>query len=373
LYENVRRPPRITKAEEAKRLDGRSPLTEDEQAAVTDVCFAMCKLDLHTGELRLSAEFQKQYQTDSASVIALPGQPVGLPCVQPETAEAFAAMLDDIRGEKPSGAARIGLLGRNSAYYVPTRIRWQKIADDAGADTEAIMIVEPVRPCAYGLSQAGKDELSCLRAKVAIQSDYFHRMERYQEQIRRYRHDRKNDLFSLSALINSGDLEGARKYMESISKDLSLRSPIVNTGNLAIDSLISEKLQNAIDSGIKVDQMVGLSVGPKVEIRDLCAAVGCCLDNAIEACIKAKGTYPEPSIMFRLIEKRGVITLHMVNTSITPPQPANFPLETSKDDKLNHGFGLKTISIVVEKYNGYLELTPEEGSFTTKFTLLSDA
>ena len=334
--------------------------------------YELCVLSIASGTLSMSRGFTERYQTDRDPNRTgwLQGR---IPyCVQPETVDAYKAMLDDIRGEKDQGNAVIGLRAKGSQDYVAVRIKWKKTYNNQGEAIDAVGVVEPLHASSNKLSRSEREELERLRSNEEIQARYIQNLMKYQEQLRRYRHDRKNNIIAVSALIDNGDLEGAKRYINEISIGLINKSSIINTGNAAIDALLSEKIQEAGENGIRVDHMVGLSMGLKIEMRDLCLAVGCALDNAIEACRKAKETHDDPSIILRLIEKQGVITFYMENTSATPAQPGKLLLRTSKEDQLEHGFGLKNIATVVRKYNGYFDVMPEEGKFTTKFTLFPE-
>ena len=44
-------------------------------------------------------------------------------------------------------------------------------------------------------------------------------------------------------------------------------------------------------------------------------------------------------------------------------------METSKKDKINHGFGMKSISGIVQKYNGRIENSSDNNIFKTEINL----
>ena len=45
---------------------------------------------------------------------------------------------------------------------------------------------------------------------------------------------------------------------------------------------------------------------------------------------------------------------------------------TTKTDKTNHGYGLKSVKETVEKYDGTIEINPEDNIFTVTVVLYVD-
>jgi two-component system sensor histidine kinase AgrC len=216
------------------------------------------------------------------------------------------------------------------------------------------------------------NELKELRKLVKTQTGYLEKSEAYLKELRRYRHDQKNNLIAVSGLLESGDIEGAKKYVGSFVEILNRKTAIINTGNPSIDMVITSKIAKAQEFNIKVQHIIGLPQDVQINRKDLCLAVGSCFDNAIEACIKARQKHRHPVISLQLIEKHGVIIFKMTNTSVTPV-PENFSgISTTKEDTKNHGFGLKNVREIVATHNGYLEVIPEERQFTINFTLQGD-
>jgi sensor histidine kinase regulating citrate/malate metabolism len=213
------------------------------------------------------------------------------------------------------------------------------------------------------------EEIEGLRMQIEQQKVYIERAEEYQSELRRYRHDRKNNLISLFGILENGDVEGARAYIRDIVGILNQHSSIINTGNPAIDALITEKLAEAEKAGIKVEQIVGLPRDLGINRKDLCLSVGCCMDNAIEACMRARAAGLKPYIRFQLVEVKGIIILKMENATPDADADGLEQLSTSKKDKINHGFGLQNIRSVVDKYHGFMDAAIHDHVFSLDFTL----
>jgi sensor histidine kinase regulating citrate/malate metabolism len=82
---------------------------------------------------------------------------------------------------------------------------------------------------------------------------------------------------------------------------------------------------------------------------DLAILIGNTMDNAIEACMMCSPQ--NRSINFSLRTADSQIFVHVENQFNELP---NAKMETTKEDKRNHGFGLRKIDYIVQKYNGDL-------------------
>lgn len=331
--------------------------------------FSSFEVDMQTNALSFSETFFLLYKCSERTVVKSIDEGYDSELIQPESRKAYVSMCRAMKSAVPEGTAKLGLLCRDGSRYIPVKIKWKTVFDGHGKPVRIVGIVEPAHPASSASSHHADADISALKAQISLLETYFKRSEEYLKELRRYRHDRKNNIISLSALINSGDIEGARKYIAAVGARLEQDTPLINTENPAIDSLLSEKIRQAMSKGIEVSHTVGLAPDIKIDMQDLCIAVGCCMDNAIEACERAAGKFPKTFISLTMIEKRGVITFRLRNTSVTEkPKNGKMP-RSSKSDSGNHGFGLKNVSSVVDKYHGYLELIPEPGVFTTNFTL----
>ena len=97
---------------------------------------------------------------------------------------------------------------------------------------------------------------------------------------------------------------------------------------------------------------------------DWCTLMGNALDNGIEACEKIK-EYKNRSICISMVSKGNTLSIKMTNTTNGNVICDGDFFQTTKENPKNHGFGLKNMKSVVDKYNGVLELNHENNVFTT--------
>lgn len=69
---------------------------------------------------------------------------------------------------------------------------------------------------------------------------------------RRLTHEFTNHMSALSALLNQGDMEGARAYIAGVSKAVAAGTTIMDTHNPLLDSILSKKYEEAAHKGVTV-------------------------------------------------------------------------------------------------------------------------
>ena len=327
------------------------------------------EVDRETHTLTLSRELRKLYKCRKE---CMDGIVADVPdscrkcgyCFSRESIGTYCAMYDDFYSGKTEGSAVIEVRKRFNDDFIPVNITWKSVADDKGHPVKALGIVEPV----FNFKSEEQKTADELNVKLSLQDICFRRSEEYLKALRKYRHDRKNYIIALTAFLKEGRVDDALAFLGRMDDEFRQSVPLVSTGNPSIDAIVSDKLGTAIELGVRVTQTVGLSPDLQFDIMDLCLAVGCCLDNALEAVEKVIAAGGKPSIEFKLIERKNVIVMKMINSCLPSDDEAP-DCETTKPDRINHGFGLQNIRRIVEKYGGYLTLTSNNNRFTTAFTL----
>jgi sensor histidine kinase regulating citrate/malate metabolism len=97
---------------------------------------------------------------------------------------------------------------------------------------------------------------------------------------------------------------------------------------------------------------------------DLYTLFGNALDNAIEANRKldAAGRFIE----LQIYKKKGLVMVQIANPFCGTLAMEGALPRTTKEDKNRHGFGVKSIREIIEKYDGVMEITTEQQVFVLK-------
>ncbi|WP_258421028.1 ATP-binding protein [Loigolactobacillus coryniformis] len=105
-----------------------------------------------------------------------------------------------------------------------------------------------------------------------------------------------------------------------------------------------------------------------IETMDLCSLLGNALDNAIESSLKIADT-EKRLINLRIAQKANFILFSLENYVEAPPSFEGGLPKTTKSDQQQHGYGLKSIDYIANKYNGSLTVGVKDNWFSIKVLL----
>lgn len=160
--------------------------------------------------------------------------------------------------------------------------------------------------------------------------------------------------------------EEHEQFFREIEQAVGIYDHIARTGNSAIDVLLSEKLLFCNVNGIEVSYMVDETVLAGLEISDIYSLFGNALDNAIQSVMQAK---PEQRIISMSVKRQGNCGQIVIsNYCETPPAMAD-GLPVSSGNPAYHGFGMRSIRYIVEKYKGSLLIDVSDQMFTLSIIL----
>lgn len=186
-------------------------------------------------------------------------------------------------------------------------------------------------------------------------------MQQTSEELQAFRHDINNQFIAIMELIHNGRLEDVRKQVASLSDTMKTTTLYSTTGNTVVDSIINYKLQNAANDHIEVVTELAIPQEINVEIADIITVLGNLLDNALQA---MRSVSEGRRLFLKMQYSCERLILQVANPYRNEVAYENGEIVTSKADKHSHGFGLKNIERVVEKYDGYMEVNHKNFVFT---------
>jgi sensor histidine kinase regulating citrate/malate metabolism len=141
---------------------------------------------------------------------------------------------------------------------------------------------------------------------------------------------------------------------------------IINSGNPVVDAILQHKLYNAKDRNIEIDFCIKLSSNINIDELELGIILGNTLDNAIEA-VEKISTSNSKQIEFKLITTTDRISISVKN-------PVEFDVDTenlitSKQNKEIHGYGIKSIQAIANKYDGIVLFSCKNKVFSANINL----
>lgn len=159
--------------------------------------------------------------------------------------------------------------------------------------------------------------------------------------------------------------ETAIREMEAAINDYDIK---VETGNRALDVILTEKRALCTEKGIGFTCMADGRGFSQIEPADLYALFGNALDNAIEAAENLKDS-GKKQIALTVRRMGGFCSIHLQNYTDHRLAMADGLPVTNKEDKYNHGFGMRSMRLLVKKYGGEL-IFQQEGDVVDLFLLL---
>ena len=202
--------------------------------------------------------------------------------------------------------------------------------------------------------------------QIKIQSGYYKNLLENNLELRRFKHDYKNQLIALQSYLDNNDIELAKKYIRTSSEYIN-KLESYHTGNYILDALLDDKNRKAHEHNALIEFSGNLFTS-SLDDADLCIIFGNAIDNAIEACEKLKSDR-QKTISIIVNQPKHLLSISVSNPVSESPEIEDNMIVTSKDDTTNHGFGLYSIKRTVKKYNGDLNISCVNGIFSMKICL----
>lgn len=197
---------------------------------------------------------------------------------------------------------------------------------------------------------------------IEAEAKFFELSAKADTEIRAMRHDMKNNVQVLMLLLENGDYDKMRDYLEEMGGNLTAADVSSHTGNTIADAIIADKKRKASEAGAEL-VVSGVISGVEFTPVDLCKILANILDNAIEAVSEEALSDVDPEfkkieLIFKRTDKFFMISL--TNPCMSCPVIVDGQIETHKNDKKNHGFGLINAKEAAANYGGELSVECEQ-------------
>ncbi len=152
--------------------------------------------------------------------------------------------------------------------------------------------------------------------------------------------------------------------IRDINDSIAIYDALIDTGNKALDVIITEKNLTCESRGIAFTKTIDGKAVSFLTEGDLFALFGNLLDNAIEAVseVQHKGKRYINLSLRQLGE--GIVRIECMNYYEGDRVFRDGLPKSTKGDDLNHGFGMRSIRQIVQKYSGEMSVSAEEGVFS---------
>ncbi|MDR2590065.1 MAG: GHKL domain-containing protein [Oscillospiraceae bacterium] len=216
----------------------------------------------------------------------------------------------------------------------------------------------------YRREESQNIELNASLQRLHMEAHYFKELDVIHSDIKKWRHDYKTNLVAIRELVKNKENIKAIEYIDSISEDTSMDAVTLQTGNMALDAVVSSKLwhANALNIAVKIHAIY--PIDNCIKDNDLCAIVGNLLDNAIEANSLVESTNIKKFISLELLAKGKNLAISVINSYEGIIHKNGTRFLTNKDKRFN-GIGIIHIDSIVDKYQGNVLREYRDGIFET--------
>ncbi len=207
-----------------------------------------------------------------------------------------------------------------------------------------------------------QSKLSILETENKLYSKQCEIMQSSTQELQEFRHDMNNQFIALSQLIESKQYDEAEKQLNVLTSLTNAQIIYSTSGNVIIDGLINYKLQSAQNENIKVKTEIAVPNQLQMATTDLVTVIGNLIDNALNALNNV--SYENRQLLLKIVFNRQRLIIRISNPFFGEIQCKDGNIISINEDQEHHGYGLKNISKVVNKYKGYMDIDYSENVFT---------
>jgi sensor histidine kinase regulating citrate/malate metabolism len=208
-----------------------------------------------------------------------------------------------------------------------------------------------------------------LKMQLEYNKQYVENAESEYELIQKLRHDTKNMYQVIGELLKEGDIKKAKEYVSKVIDMADEREIFIRTQNNAVNTIINSRLARAKTLQINV-ACFSVETFDGIDDFDLCRLLSNIIENAVSA--TAANKIVKKEIILRITQEYGQYIFLLKNSIDKSIIKTNPSLLTTKCEKENHGYGIKIIRDIAQKYQGICDFFEEDDMFCCFVVLNTD-
>ena len=204
-------------------------------------------------------------------------------------------------------------------------------------------------------------QLVFLKEKEEMLYEYYKLATTNKEDLRKLKHDMKNELQIAYSLFESDSKkEKAKNMLDEMKDNIDKIGKIEYCENTILNALLGIKVSQAQEKGIEFEVHIKEGIAINIEDIDTCNIFSNLIDNSIQGTEKAI----EKKINLIIEAQMGFVVIKIENT-YNDEIKLNDKKEllTNKQDSESHGYGIKIVKSIVEKYKGDIQIDYTDSLF----------
>ena len=204
--------------------------------------------------------------------------------------------------------------------------------------------------------------LQMIRHQAMLREQYYDMLKVNTDAVNSRCHDFKHQIAQYRVREGQTTAHIPDGVLRDLENSINIYDAIVKTGNEELDTVLTDKSIQCYKENIRFTYMIDEKCITKMAGEDIYSLFGNILDNAMEAVMKIEET-SKRVINITVVRKGAFVNIHSYNYYETPVIMENGIPQTTKPDAVLHGYGMKSIRMIVDKYEGEMTINAENHIF----------
>lgn len=210
-----------------------------------------------------------------------------------------------------------------------------------------------------------REKYNLAKMNLELQKQFVENAQKSYQETKVLQHDLKHYLTTAASLLASGEQEETKQYLETIlQKKLPLICTGIQTGAVAVDSVLNAKFSTCREKGIDVKAALNTNF-KEIDEMDMSILLSNLLDNAMNGCEDSDN----PRIDLEISRKKSYIRITIRNSIPVSVLLNNPDLKTTQPEQCMHGYGIASIREISSKYGGNVIFREEGKMFIAEIWL----
>ena len=210
-----------------------------------------------------------------------------------------------------------------------------------------------------------KSENQAMNTVLQRQYDQYRLAQDNIDLLKREFHDMKHYLI---AIRSETDPTKREHYLAELEQAIMMQEALTDTGNKVLDVVLTTKSSYCIQKKITFSCMADGKLVNFMDVKDICSIFGNAMDNAIE-CVEKYEDLEKRVINLSMYQKNQLLMIQVENYLENELILDDALPKTTKKNKSYHGYGLKSIHLAAEKYNGSMTIQGKDNWFTLQILI----
>lgn len=212
---------------------------------------------------------------------------------------------------------------------------------------------------------SSKIEVNALQNLLETQYRQYQQSQQSIDLINQKYHDLKHQI---AVVRTEYDPQKKNEFLNRLEEDIRSYEAQNKTGNQVLDTVLTSKSLYCQNNRIGLTCVADGAALDFVDSIDLCSVFGNALDNAIEA-VSQIDAEERRLIHVSISSQRRFVLIRIENCYVGDLSFENGLPVTTKQDRRFHGFGMKSITQTVARYDGSVTVNTRKGWFELRILL----